>query len=173
MLQRIARTDVNKHSDGLVTLLKLYFDDFISISNDIRHSHLEKLSRAMLHGIHAIFSPPEVTGHTGFDPVAEKKMCDGYSIWDFYKEILGWDLDSIQYTIQFLPKKCIDIFTLMRKLLKNIIVTFNQFQKLAGKLQHAYLGIPRGRSPFTPLNTEMRDNPDFINITPNLRQCLE
>ena len=103
ILKRIARTDVNKPSEGLVTPLEVYVDDYIAMSNDIRHSHLGKLSLAMLHGIHAIFSPPKVTGHTGFDPVAEKKMCDGYSIWDFYKEILGWDLNGIQYTIQLPP----------------------------------------------------------------------
>ena len=88
MLQRISRTDVNKHSEGLVTLLEVYVDDFISMSNDIWHSHLEKLSRAMLHGIHNISPPPEVTGHNGFDPLAEKQMGDSDGIWDFYKEIL-------------------------------------------------------------------------------------
>ena len=66
--------------------------------------HLEKLSRAMMHGIYAIFPPPEVTGHNGFDTTAEKKMGDGDGIWDFYKEILGWELDGIQYTIQLPPK---------------------------------------------------------------------
>ena len=73
MLQRIARTYVNKHSEGFVTLLEVYVDDFISTSNDIRHSHLEKLSRAMLHGIHEISPPPKFTGHNGFDPAAKKK----------------------------------------------------------------------------------------------------
>ena len=96
MLQMIARTDVNNHSEGLVTLLELYVDEFIAMSNDIRHSHLEKLSRVMLHGIHAIFPPPEVTGHNVFYPVAEEKMSDGDGIWYFYKEILGWYLEGIQ-----------------------------------------------------------------------------
>ena len=70
MLQRTARTDLNKHSVGLMTLLEVYVDDFIFMSNDIRHSHLKKLSRAMLHEIHVIFPKPEVTSHNGFEPVA-------------------------------------------------------------------------------------------------------
>ena len=41
MLQRISKKDVNKHSEGLVTMLEVYVDDFIAMSNDIRHSHLE------------------------------------------------------------------------------------------------------------------------------------
>ena len=73
MLQMIARTIVNKHSEGLVTLLEVYVNGFIAMSNDIRHSHLEKLSRSMLHGICAIFPPPKFTGHSGFDAVVEKK----------------------------------------------------------------------------------------------------
>ena len=82
-------------------------------------------------------------------------------------------MDGIQYTIQLPPKKCRDICTLMSKILKNLRVALNQFQKLAGKLQHASLGIPRGRSLFTPLDMEMRGDPDFITITQILRQCLE
>ena len=136
------------------------------MNNDIRHSHLEKLSRAMLHGIHTIFPPPKVTGHNGFGPVAEKQMGDGDGIWDFYKEIMGWDLDGIQCTIQLLPKKCRDICTLMYKLIKKLRVALNPFQKLAGKLQHASLGIPIGRSLFTPLDMEMRGDPDFIHPRP-------
>ena len=100
-------------------------------------------------------------------------MGDGAGIWDFYKEILGWDLDGIQYTIQIPPNKFRDICTLMRKLLKKLRVALNQFQKLASKLQHDHLGIPSGRSLFIPLYMSMRGDPDFITITPILRQCLE
>ena len=163
MLQRIARTDVNKHSEGPVTLMELYVDNFIAISNDIRHSHLENCHRRCCMGytrsfphtkLRSImgltlsqrekrltvtaygtstrrswsgtwtayntlsnyhqrnagytrsFPPHKVTVHNGFDLVAERKTVDGYSIWDFYKEILVWDLDGIQYTIQLPPKKC-------------------------------------------------------------------
>ena len=42
MLQRIPRTDLNKHSEVLVTLLEVYVQDFIAMSNGMWHSHLEK-----------------------------------------------------------------------------------------------------------------------------------
>ena len=80
MLQSIARTYLNKHSEGLVTLLEVYVDEFISMCNDIWQSHLGKLSREMLHGIHAIFPPPQITGHNGFESVVDKKMGDGDGI---------------------------------------------------------------------------------------------
>ena len=59
----------------------------------------------MLHGIHAIFPPPEGTGHTGYDPIVYKKMVEVNVIWDFCKYILGWDFDGIAYTIQLPAKK--------------------------------------------------------------------
>ena len=61
-------------------------------------------------------------------------MGDSEGIWEFYKEILGWDLDSIQYTIQLPQTKCRDICALIQKLFKKPIVALNQFGKLAGKL---------------------------------------
>ena len=173
MLQKVDETDTTKHTTGLVTLLEVYVDDFIAVSNDIRHAQLRQLSRTMLHGIHAIFPPPEVTGHTGHDPIAYKKLIQGDGIWDVFKEILGWDFDGVAYTIQLPAKKCSDICTLMRKLLKKKRVALNQFQKLAGKLQHASLAIPSGRSLFTPLDMAMRNDPDVIIIDETLRQCLE
>ena len=45
--------------------------------------------------------------------------------------------------------------------------------EIAGKLQHASLEILSGRSLFIPLDIKMRGDPDFITITPNLRQRLK
>ena len=73
MLEKFGETDTNKHINGLITLFGVYVNDFIAMSNNIAHAHLQKLSRSMLHGINVIFPPPEVTGHTGYDPIAYKK----------------------------------------------------------------------------------------------------
>ena len=80
MLKKVDETDTNKHTDGLVNLLEVYVNDFIAVSNNIERPQLLQLSRAMLHGIHAIFPPPEITGHNGFDPIAYKKIVDGDDI---------------------------------------------------------------------------------------------
>ena len=58
MMRDINVEDINQYNEGLVTLLEVYVDDFIALSNDIRHTHITSLSRAMLHGIHAIFHLP-------------------------------------------------------------------------------------------------------------------
>ena len=61
----------------------------------------------------------------------------------------------------------------MHKIFKKKRKALNQFQKLAGKLQHASLAIPSGGSLFTPLNMTTRNDPDFIAIDETLRQCHE
>ena len=61
----------------------------------------------------------------------------------------------------------------MRKILKKLRVTLTEYQKLAGKLQHESLAMSSGRSLFTPLDMAMKGDPDFVSITPVLRQCLE
>ena len=104
MLKKVCETDTNKHIQGLITVLEVYVDDFIAMINNVGPAHLQELLRAMLHVIHAIFPPPEVTGHTGYDPIAYKKMVDGDGIWDVCKEILGWGFNGVDYTIQLLEK---------------------------------------------------------------------
>ena len=57
-------------SEGLITLIEVYVDDFIAMSNNTSHTHILQISCAMLHGLHAIFPTPSVTGYNGFDPVS-------------------------------------------------------------------------------------------------------
>ena len=76
---------------------------------------------------------------------------------------------SLNGTIQLPVKKCKYICVLIGKLLKKRRVTLNEFQKLAGKLQHASMGIPGGRILFTPINTAISGNPDIISVTLTLQ----
>ena len=114
----------------------------------------------MLHGIHAIFLPPGITGRNGHNSIAYKKLVAGEGVWDTQKEILGWDINGVDYTIQLPAKKCIDICALIKKCLKATKVPLGLFRKLAGKLQHASFAIPSGKSLFTPVDMAMRDDPE-------------
>ena len=156
-----------------ITSVEVYVDDFIGITNVGTREHLISVSRAMLHGVHAIFPPPRVTGHQGPDPIAESKLRKGDGTWASTKEILGWEVDGAEGTIRLPEKKCVDICALLRKLLKRSRVQLNAFQKLAGKLQHASFGLPSGKSLFTPIDMALAGDPKYIVITPVLRQCLQ
>ena len=155
------------------TLIEVYVDDFIAMTNDISHPNLLRISRAMLHGIHSIFPPPAVTGHTGGDPIAEKKIAKGEGLWQPVKEILGWIIDGENFTLQLPKDKTEKIAQLTKKVLRSKAAPLKRFQELAGKLQHASFGIPGGKGMFSPIYAAMKGDPEFVTITSNLRRTLE
>ena len=54
------------------TMVEVYMDDYIGLTNDQSLPHLTKVSRAMLHGIQSIFPPPHISQHNGEDSISEK-----------------------------------------------------------------------------------------------------
>ena len=46
-----------------VTILEVFVDDFIAGTNQLKENHLKHLSQCMLHGVHSIFPPSEITQH--------------------------------------------------------------------------------------------------------------
>ena len=70
-------------------LIEVFVDDFIGCTDNLTRSHLVKFTRAMMHCIHSIYPPPSVTGHTGGDPISEKKLKQLEGLWEHVKEILG------------------------------------------------------------------------------------
>ena len=156
-----------------VTLLEVFVDDFIGLTNNITDTHLTTVSRAMIHGVHSVFPPPDVSGHNGHDPISHPKLIKGEGLWEFKKEVLGWILDGENFTLQLPPPKCEKIRILTKNIITSKRISLNKFQKLAGKLQHASFGIPGGAGLFSPIQRAMANNPDFINITKELITILE
>ena len=87
------------------TILEVFVDDFIAGTNQPEKSHLQTLSQCMLHGVHSIFPPSEVTNHGGGDSVAQEKLNQEEGQWQEVKEILGWTINGADYTIQLPPDK--------------------------------------------------------------------
>ena len=156
-----------------LTLIEVYVDDFIGVTNDIQFTALKHLSRAMLHGIHSIFPPPAITKHCRHDPVSLAKLRKGEGRWSTQKDILGWILDGLNCTIQLPQEKSTAIARLLRKTLKKQRVSIRKFQQLVGKLQHASFGIPGGRSLFTPFDMAMHTTMDYVEVNPVLRSALQ
>ncbi len=51
--------------------------------------------------------------------------------------------------------------------------TLNDYQKLAGKLQHALFGIPGGAGLFSPLQEAMLGDLPFITLIDMLKEILK
>ena len=68
---------IGKNCDNLINQLEVYIDDFIMMSQCVTKQELQGISRQVLHAVHCIFPPPQITGHTGEDPISLKKLKDG------------------------------------------------------------------------------------------------
>ena len=167
-----ARNRALHHPDSDITEIEVYIDDFCVMTNVLDDAHLRRLSRCMIHGIHSVFPPPNITNHCGADPISEKKLAEGEGTWAFKKEILGWEFDGLNATITLPSKKCAKITSQIKHLTKQKTVTLKDFQKIAGKLQHALFGLPGGPGLFSQLDHVMQQHNDNITITPELRECL-
>ena len=160
-------------SNLIQSLIEVYVDDFIGASNNLTEDNLQRLSRAILHGIHSIFPPTKLTGHDGPDPIAEKKLNKGEGQWDYVKEILGWVFDGQNYTIYLPTEKVKKLRNLIKAVIKKPSTTLKEYQRIAGKLNHASIGIPNGRGLNSPIYQAMANNPDIIIISPQLQQAFK
>ena len=154
---------------SIFTLIEVFVDDFIACTDAVSKTHLLQVSRAMLHGIHSI------TGHTGGDPISEKKLDKLEGLWEHTKEILGWILDGANYTIQLPPAKVEKIVKTLKLLSKKRRVRLKDFQKIAGSLHHhASMGIPGGRGLFTTIWKAMANQKSgWITITHDVKSMFK
>ena len=153
-------------------LIEVYVDDFISATNQLDNKHLTQISRAVLHGIHSIFPPTNISNHCGGDPISEKKMEKGDGRWDFKKEILGWIFDGNEFTIFLPPEKSKKVQIAIKHLAKKKTATLHEWQQIMGKLNHACIGLPSGRGLLSPLNNAMKGGPEIITLKPPTIQAL-
>ncbi len=154
------------------TLIEVFVDDFIAATNKLETTHLRMVSRAMLHGIHTVFPPPEITGHTGGDSISIKKIKQGEGKWEHVKEILGWTFNGNEYTVSLPEKKCAKLIKQLTAMTKQKTIKFKDMEKLVGKLQHASLAMPGGWGLFSPLTMAMKGRPKRIKMTEIISQTL-
>lgn len=84
----------------------------------------------MLHGIHSVFPPPQVTGHTNGDSVSIKKIHKGGGKWELAKEILGWMINGFKdYTIPMPEDKCAKLAKQLSKMAKQKVFKIKEMEK--------------------------------------------
>ena len=156
------------------TVLEVFVDDFIAGTNQLEESHLQKLSRCMLHGVHAIFPPSEITQHGGGDSIAKNKLDKEDGRWTEEKEILGWTVNGAQFTIQLPADKVAKVLQRLTKIKKfKRKIPHKALDKLAGSLEHASFGIPGGAGLFSPIQQALVGNKQWIKVTQDLTQCFQ
>ena len=164
-----AEEDINTPTK---TLFEVFVDDFMAITNNIAPENLSKISRVMLNAIHAIFPPPEQTKTDGENAISISKIDNGDGKWNYIKEILGWTFNGQEYTIALPPKKTKKIINQINKAQRAKRLRLKEMQQLAGNLQHASFAMPGGWGLFSPIQASLMGDPKFIEITPELNECL-
>jgi hypothetical protein len=83
-------------------LLQVYVDDFCNAAmQSLDGSHVQLIRRALIHGVHAVFLEPAVTGHQNRkDPLSKKKLEQGDRNFVSTKDIIGFTFDGIKRIIQ-------------------------------------------------------------------------
>ena len=71
------------------TFFEVFVNDFLNGTNDLSTPSLLHKSQCMLHGVHSISPPIEITEHGGADAIAETKLEQGKGSWEYIKEILS------------------------------------------------------------------------------------
>ncbi|KAL7526943.1 hypothetical protein ACHAWF_001977 [Thalassiosira exigua] len=162
---------------AFLQLLEVYVDDFVQMAQTSDVDVLRHCSRAILHAIHSVFPPPDITGHAGEDPISVKKMLEDEGLWAVRKDILGWMMDGATRCIKLAEAKQKAILAKLKVVLRmKWGVPFKRLQKLVGKLRHASIGVPAGKYLFGPINLLMaQEELDYVvwRLAPEEKQALE
>lgn len=153
-----APTELDDRLANLNYLFEVFVDDFIAMLQTTDEAILRHHTRALFHGIHSIFPTVAVTGHSGEDPISQKKLEDGDGLWAARKEILGWIFDGIARTIELPPNKVHKIEDSITAILRAKRCTNTELQSMLGKLQHLSLAIPGSKSLLGPVYKKINNN---------------
>ncbi len=141
----------SKQVTQLVQALDVYMDDFIGLSAGHSHEELLHFTHAVLHGIHTVFPPPELTEDQDDKPISVKKLKQGDGLWSTKKEILGGLFDGSTRCINLLVDKVEKILKSLKELTNQTMIQIGDLEKINGKLMHATIGIPNGHGLLSPL----------------------
>ena len=160
-------------SGHLAHCFEVYVDDFIAAAIPRTKEDLTHLSQALLHAIHDVFpASPESPEN---DPASLKKLRKLEGVWAVRKDILGWELDGKEKTLQLESEKFDKLMVLTKQALRSKTgVPFNKYEKMVGKMRHASFGVPGLNGLFTPFNRSISQQPKTVWFRKgsSLRQAL-
>lgn len=164
--------EIDERAPEFLHLLEVFVDDFIQLAQTDDVAALRGLSRKLMTAVHSIFPPTNVTGHSGEDPLSQKKLDEGEGLWTTRKEVLGWIFDGITRCIELKASRAAKIKEDIRAVHRAKTVERNTMEKLVGKLRHAALAVPAAKGLFSPLQVALNNSGRWTRITPEIKQSL-
>ena len=142
-------------------LLRVFVDDFLGAVGlppgcTMADEVLRWVTRGTMHGIHAVFPPTDVTGHTGGkDSISEKKLKKGDATWETGKTMLGLYIQGApgaDRTVGLPPEKTELYVESLESALSKKKMMLRDFLKIAGRVRWASTAIPSIRGFMAPCN---------------------
>jgi len=173
-----APSDTSAQAAPVGRLLTVFIDDFCQLLaiQGIPDAAITTATRSPLHSIHAIFPPPNITGHTnGKDPISKKKLEKGDARWQWEKDLLGFLFHGLHRTVKLPSAKAAKYLEGLQDLLKRSNIPLSAFRKLHGRLQHVSQIMPGLKGFMTPLNAQLKKEHSTIGLgdKSELREVLE
>jgi hypothetical protein len=147
--------------------LSVYADDYIlAVLSSAGIRFIERIARSTLYGIHTIFPPPAISGHSGGkNPISDTKLERGDARLMTEKDILGFDGDGKARTWKLPKAKLGPICQELKKLGKQVRVQRPRLEKLTGKLVNVTRIAPAAKALLTPFFKALHTNPSAHKIT--------
>jgi len=149
--------------DDFAFILKVFVDDFmggIAVPPNVPHNPLVLwAARACFHGTHAVFPPPDISGHlNGRDSISLSKLAKGDATYTPDKTLVGFRFSGLpgpSRTVGLPESKWRRYRSALDAALAadRHIIPWKTFESLYGKLQHVATCFPLIRAYMTALNT--------------------
>ena len=146
--------------------VSVYVDNYImAVLSTVGIRFVKRMARATLYGIHSIFPPPVITGHTGGkDPISLKKLEKGDAKLMTRKEILGFEGNGKARTWKLPAAKRDPICAELQKFERQPRIKRQRLEKLTGKLINATRIAPSARGLMTPFFKALHHQPGSLKI---------
>lgn len=152
----------------------VYVDDFLLVAQTKRQQ--QRLLRLTLAAIDQVLRPLSASDplHRK-EPTSVKKLRQGDAHWSTQKTILGWDLDTVQGTLQLPPHRV----ARLRELLSTVQpprkrMSLREWHRLLGELRSMSPGLPGSRGLFSILQQALsRGDRHRVRLNTHVFACID
>ena len=113
----------------------VYLDDEIVLAQGSR-PRLNRLRRTLLHCNDPVSNDAEDSRQGRREPISAKKLSRGDACWTTFKTILGWNVDTLQKTVELPPHRKTKLLSLLDDFRHRQTATLLEWQKLLGELRY-------------------------------------
>ena len=151
----------------------IFVDDFVSLAQD---PNLQRVRRTLLHTVDDVFRPL-TKGDSIFrqEPVSLKKLRKGDCSWDTVKLVLGWVIDTINFTIHLPPHRVTRLWEILDGIPKSQRRTsMKKWHKVLGELRSMSLALPGARNMFGRLQNAISvTSKTRVDLNKGVHQALD